>query len=241
MMIKGLLFDYGGTLDTNGRHWASVIWETYQRVQVPISKPDFAKAFVYGERMLGKHQLVKPHHSFLDVMMLKLEQQFDYLEMADKQLNRRCIQDIALICEDVARNTVHLSEVVLSKLQPVYRMVIVSNFYGNLRYILDDFNILHYFHAVVESAEVGVRKPDPQIYRMGVDALGYPAASCVVIGDSYGKDMIPGATIGCKNVWLNVAGWDDSGIDEYDIVDAEINSLTKLSGVLSQLNSYGNA
>ena len=27
--IKGLIFDYGGTLDTNGIHWSEVLWEMY--------------------------------------------------------------------------------------------------------------------------------------------------------------------------------------------------------------------
>ena len=24
--IKGIIFDYGGTIDTNSRHWAEVLW-----------------------------------------------------------------------------------------------------------------------------------------------------------------------------------------------------------------------
>ena len=25
--VKGILFDYGGTIDSDGLHWAEVIWE----------------------------------------------------------------------------------------------------------------------------------------------------------------------------------------------------------------------
>ena len=25
--IKGVIFDYGGTIDTNSRHWAEVLWK----------------------------------------------------------------------------------------------------------------------------------------------------------------------------------------------------------------------
>ncbi len=28
--IKGIIFDYGGTIDTGGDHWSEVIWHAYQ-------------------------------------------------------------------------------------------------------------------------------------------------------------------------------------------------------------------
>ena len=40
--IKGIIFDYGGTIDTNGIHWSEVIWEQY-------SMADSG----YGESLLG--------------------------------------------------------------------------------------------------------------------------------------------------------------------------------------------
>ena len=27
--VKGVIFDYGGTIDTNSRHWAEVLWSKY--------------------------------------------------------------------------------------------------------------------------------------------------------------------------------------------------------------------
>ena len=27
--IQGVIFDYGGTIDTNSRHWAEVLWAKY--------------------------------------------------------------------------------------------------------------------------------------------------------------------------------------------------------------------
>lgn len=47
---------------------------------------------------------------------------------------------------------------VLDTLQPKYKLVLVSNFYGNIETILKDFR-LEYFEQIVESAVVGVRKP----------------------------------------------------------------------------------
>ena len=29
MQLKGIIFDYGGTLDTDGLHWSEVLWTAY--------------------------------------------------------------------------------------------------------------------------------------------------------------------------------------------------------------------
>ena len=34
--IQGIVFDYGGTIDSNGLHWAEVIWQAYQAEAVPV-------------------------------------------------------------------------------------------------------------------------------------------------------------------------------------------------------------
>lgn len=33
--IQGVIFDYGGTIDTNSCHWAEVLWTKYMEHQVP--------------------------------------------------------------------------------------------------------------------------------------------------------------------------------------------------------------
>ena len=39
--IKGIIFDYGGTIDSNGLHWAEVIWKAYEAepIRYPSQKP----------------------------------------------------------------------------------------------------------------------------------------------------------------------------------------------------------
>ncbi len=53
-MIKSVIFDYGGTLDTNARHWAHVLWDGFQAVKVPVTEAQFREAYVFGERALAK-------------------------------------------------------------------------------------------------------------------------------------------------------------------------------------------
>jgi putative hydrolase of the HAD superfamily len=67
---------------------------------------------------------------------------------------------------------------------------------------------------VIESARVGIRKPDPRIYELGVEALGLAPEEVVVVGDSFPKDILPAKTIGCKAYWFKGEGWKDENYDE---------------------------
>ena len=55
--------------------------------------------------------------------------------------------------------------------------------------------ILARFDHVVESSKVGVRKPDPRIYRMACDALGVGPDACVYL-DDLGINCKPAAAMG---------------------------------------------
>ena len=55
------------------------------------------------------------------------------------------------------------------------------------------------FDHVIESSKAGVRKPDPRIYAMMVDALGVPAARCIYL-DDLGINCKPAAAMGMKAI-----------------------------------------
>ena len=55
--------------------------------------------------------------------------------------------------------------------------------------------IAELFDGVVISGEVGVRKPRPEIYRLGAAALGLPPARCVFVDDLRGN-LRPAAELG---------------------------------------------
>lgn len=55
--------------------------------------------------------------------------------------------------------------------------------------------IMARFDHVIESSKAGVRKPDPRIYRMMLDALGVAAERCVYL-DDLGINCKPAAALG---------------------------------------------
>ncbi|MBO4451174.1 MAG: HAD family hydrolase [Bacteroidaceae bacterium] len=230
--IKGIIFDYGGTLDTNSVHWSEVLWEMYQKEQIAVTKEQFRECYVYAERELAKQPLIKPEHNFLDLLRIKVDIETLYLTEHDmwqvEELTRRaCTEHVALRSYQRVTEVLKVSREVLRTLSARYPLVLVSNFYGNIHTILQDFR-LEYFQDVIESSVVGVRKPDPKIFMMGVEALGLKPEDTVVIGDSFTKDVVPAHQIGCQTIWLKGQGWESEVIDE-SVPSLILTDIAKLS------------
>ncbi|MDE7411692.1 MAG: HAD family hydrolase [Paramuribaculum sp.] len=228
--IKGIIFDYGGTIDSRGVHWSEIIWDGYQAAGVPVEKQIFRDAYVYAERELARHPHILPHHNFHDLLLIKMRIELGFLVDAGVVTADSAggyASEVADYCYQAARMSVEEARPVIETLYQHYPLVLVSNFYGNVGAVLADFNLQHYFREVIESAVVGVRKPDPEIFRMGVKALGLPAGQVLVIGDSYKKDILPAQSIGCQVAWLKGKGW----TAEEDAV-IHPSAITQLSQVL---------
>lgn len=217
--IKGIIFDYGGTIDSNGRHWAWVIWDAYQDNLVLIDKEQFKDAYVYAERYLATNKVIMPEDNFYILMLKKVELQLSYLSdkellTVEKDKIKEYNIEIAQQCYNFAKNIINREITILSALKKRYPMVLVSNFYGNIQSVLEDFGLINFFDTIIESAVVGIRKPDPAIFKLGIDRLGLPAESIVIIGDSYDKDILPAIKNGSQTIWLQGEGWEDTLLEK---------------------------
>lgn len=214
-MIKGYIFDYGGTLDTGGQHWGKVIWHAYERQQVPVSEEVFRDAYVHAERTLGRNPIIQPDFTFYKTIETKIRIQLEFLKeqnyVSSVSSYLKPLTDS--LYEATVKETAKSREVLL-QLKQQYPMVLVSNFYGNIATVLKEFELDGIFDKIIESAVVGVRKPDPQIFTLGVEALGMQPDEVVVVGDSMDKDIIPAGKAGCHTVWFKGEGWTNDPVDE---------------------------
>ena len=201
--VKGLIFDYGGTIDTNGIHWCEVIWQAYSVTGLPVTHDDFRDAYVYVERLLGSKPIIMPTHTFKEVLDIKISMQFEKLGLKDNAEN------IANTCYDNTVQIIKRAKETLDVLAVRYPMILVSNFYGNIRTVLNEFGLTKYFREIIESAEVGIRKPNPEIYRLSIEKFNLTPAEVIIIGDSYKNDIAPANILGCPSIWLKGKGWDD--------------------------------
>ena len=261
--IKGIIFDYGGTLDTRGDHWSEVLWQGYEHFGigvaddeevepgVSISKQAFRDAYVYGERALAVNPIVTPDFHFEDILREKLilelnflagkelletgkddaEKQAKLLSLSDSEIHQIAV-DMAQYINSKTLALLHENKQVLEHLkQAGYPMVLVSNFYGNINQVLKDAEIDGYFKDVIESAVVGVRKPNPAIFALGVCALDLPASQVLVVGDTYGKDIMPAHKLGCHTLWIKGLQWEEKQVDE-SIPDGIIRKLSEMEEFL---------
>ena len=276
--IKGIIFDYGGTLDTRGDHWSEVLWQGYEHFGigvandeevepgVSIHKQAFRDAYVYGERALAVNPIVTPDFHFEDILREKLILELNFLagkelletgkddsekqaklgnpgkdsdtsseslflSLSDSEIHQIAV-DMARYINSKTLELLQENKQVLEHLkQAGYPMVLVSNFYGNINQVLKDAEIDGYFKEVIESAVVGVRKPNPAIFALGVCALDLPASQVLVVGDTYGKDIIPAHKLGCHTLWIKGLQWEEKKVDE-SIPDGIIKKLSEMEGFL---------
>lgn len=235
--IKGVIFDYGGTIDTNGIHWGEVIAEQYRLAGLKIEREQYRSAYVHGERSLAKAPIITPDDTFHTLLRKKIAIQFEYLreQTQSQQFTTVLAERIADGCYNKVKATLATSRAIVEQLSKQYPMVLVTNFYGNMPVVLKEFGLAGYFKSIVESSIVGIRKPDPALFAMGVDALQLPAEEIVVIGDSYRKDIYPASTLGCKTIWLKNICWEEEPIADGHKPTAIIDSIEEVPEIIPTL------
>ncbi|MDE6409843.1 MAG: HAD family hydrolase [Muribaculaceae bacterium] len=232
--VKGIIFDYGGTLDTGGDHWSVVIWQAYQKAGVAVDEAEFREAYVFAERELAKTHHILPEHDFSDLLNIKMKLELQWLSenghFPPAQVDEKA-KEVAGYCYEAAKSKVAEAKPVLEALMKKYPLVLVSNFYGNIENVLKDFGIDKCFKKIIESAVVGVRKPDPKIFELGVEALHLSPAETLVVGDSYGKDIVPAEKIGCQVLWIKGQGWTAADDEQtHDNIISDIKQVAELLG-----------
>jgi putative hydrolase of the HAD superfamily len=243
--IKGIIFDYGGTLDTCGQHWGKKLWHAYERQHVPVTEQQFRDAYVYGERTLGRNPIIKPDYTFHRTLSTKIRLEMEHLcthgawDATEEEFRAKHQAVLDDLYAEVQATTAHSLDV-LRKLHERFPMVLVSNFYGNIECVLHEFGFDGMFLDVIESAIVGVRKPDSRIFELGVEALQRSegvkecrSVDVLVVGDSFYKDILPAQKAGCRTAWFKGEGWTDETYDE-SIPDMVITDLDQLLPLIEE-------
>jgi putative hydrolase of the HAD superfamily len=106
-----------------------------------------------------------------------------------------------------ARRPVPGALALLQALRPRVRLGIVSNnVLAEQEDKLEQFGMRPLIDVLVVSAEEGVSKPDPAIFRAALERLGATAADTVMVGDNWMSDVLGAAKVGMRAVWLNRRG-----------------------------------
>jgi len=94
---------------------------------------------------------------------------------------------------------------ILEYLNKGYKMHIITNGFEEVQTRkLHNSGIAHYFRTVINSDRAGVKKPDPKIFNMAIEAAGIQPESGVMIGDSLEADIHGACAVGLQALHFNV-------------------------------------
>jgi putative hydrolase of the HAD superfamily len=85
------------------------------------------------------------------------------------------------------------------------RLVVVSNANGTLLAHMDRLGMTSAFDVILDSADEGVEKPDPQFFQIALERAGARRESTIHVGDLYHVDVIGARNAGLRGVLLDEA------------------------------------
>ncbi|UYX50682.1 HAD family hydrolase [Bacillus thuringiensis] len=197
--IDGTLLDY----DTAERNGISHFFQEYNGIflgnELEATKLWHELSEQYFNKFLSKEL------SFQDQQGLRISHLFKVygVDLSPQESQHRFNQYIELY----KKNWIAFEDVLYtlqSLQQGGYSLGIISNGdYEQQIEKLTALNILQYFKYIFTSSEIGISKPDPEIFRSAVLQSNLEMKDCYYIGDRLETDAISSTTAGMQGIWLN--------------------------------------
>jgi len=191
-VIKAILFDAAGTLfyltKTVGDHYAYVGREVGLNLDAHKLENEFHAAW---QQMPRRPAIDGPRENDDKGWWRELiGHVFDQVAPSVNELDRDNFFEIAYehFAEAGVWNLYPEVPEVLEQLRPRFRLAVISNFDGRLRFILQHLGISDYFSDIFISSELGADKPDPEIFRRALKLMRLNANEVLHVGDDPERD-----------------------------------------------------
>ena len=110
-----------------------------------------------------------------------------------------------------------------------YRLGIIASQPLGSEQRLARFGLRDYFEVICASAEEGVDKPDPALFRRALDRAGCAPEDAVMIGDRPDNDVAPAKSLGMQTVLIRQGyGGQDTIHHKGEIPDVTVDCLPEL-------------
>jgi putative hydrolase of the HAD superfamily len=102
--------------------------------------------------------------------------------------------------------------------------------------LVDQHHLRSYFEQVIISALVGVRKPNPHIFKLALDHFKVAPDNTVMVGDTLGADILGARNARIASVWITRRAHRSDNRAHEDTIqpDAVINRLSELPALLER-------
>ena len=81
-----------------------------------------------------------------------------------------------------------------------FKLGIIANQKPGMRERLKNWNLLEYFDVLAISSELGMEKPDPEIFKWALKQANCPAQNAAMVGDRLDNDIVPANQIGMFSI-----------------------------------------
>ena len=191
------MFDFNGCLDSSGLSMRNLFFNTFVDVKLleEYDAPEFNEIFQDVDNEIAKKNTVaKPNLANFNQTIIKMLSKGLGVE---NQLGQ--LAEVGRRITNVQRRFLETNRGVLEKLSAAgFTLGLVTNFYSNLKVILEEFKLTPLFKFVIDSTEFKKAKPDPAIFQAALAAAGVPAEECIFIGDSAEEDIQPALALGMQ-------------------------------------------
>lgn len=194
--IRAVLFDFGGTLDSDGINWKDRFYPLYRKAGLKWNREKFDERFYAADDFLSEKTLKTS--SYFDTLYMQVSLVLKENDNVKKNLALKITESFL----DDSMKIIIRNTRILKRLGEQYTLGIISNFYGNLPVICKEVGLSRFLKVIVDSNVVGYSKPDPRIFFCALDGLKVKPGETVFIGDSPSRDMQGAKSVGMKHIWL---------------------------------------
>jgi putative hydrolase of the HAD superfamily len=194
--IKAILFDAGGTLLHLDSSCIRDLLRNSLNVDISLDKFRFAQSLA----MSRVAELVAAGAGSTE----QLKREFYTTLLPETGVSKERLSDAVECAFNLARDEMfwRTTEIgtaqVLNDLKAAgYILAVVSNSDGRIESAFEQAGINHYFDFFIDSYNVGVEKPDPEIFRLATERAGVAPEQTAYVGDLYWVDVV-----GARNAGL---------------------------------------
>jgi HAD superfamily hydrolase (TIGR01509 family) len=203
--IETVLFDFGGTLDSDGVAWKERFHALLRSQGLDLSADAFAPAFYAADdALVGALASTTGLEETIDALTTNLEAELarrgggtGHAEIDRARGQRVASRFLSEMSFAFARN-----RPVLEALSERYRLGVVSNFYGNLEAVCESSGLGRLFGVMADSQRVGAEKPEPAIFHAALAELQAKPETTIMVGDSLRRDYEGARRCGMGFIWI---------------------------------------
>ena len=203
MMKEHIFFDLDHTLWDFEKNSALTFQEILTSSNILIDIDDFLQTYVpinlkYWKRYREEKILKK------ELKYIRLKETFDQLQYSVDDQTIDYLSDQYILKLPDYNHLFEGTIEILEYLKDQYKLHIITNGFEEVQNKkMRKSGILHFFDHIITSESVGVKKPNPKVFKHALDMAKTSASSSVMIGDNLEADIYGAINCGMKAIHFN--------------------------------------